>query len=353
MPMLLTPYIDYDLHCSTFVGSKQHVRISGVDSYHRFLELRHEASTRSVPTDREGVWYSAQDYSLFTKFKEALPNGLRHEHMSWRSSFKLYNRETEPLCAKPRLWLVEASSGRSIHRTESLSGGALDSLSSVEPAAAEQLPQEFPVAPLAVIRELPTDLQEQAMSKYRQLSKRRFALENTCRNSLDARIDLALKSAAKDTGVLILPRDCLVLIAQFMDMRHHMSIWDVRDTNEQHLALTRRSSFLLVCRSWFMVVTHSVQKWIGAPDSYWISHLPQLTCIDASRIVEFDFSMLPLTVSTPWIEHLRLSRCPITGVEVSQLSCAPQLQSLDLSHSLLQDNGLHRIVMKVLPPSYR
>ncbi len=45
--------------------------------------------------------------------------------------------------------------------------------------------------------ELPTDLQEQAMSKYRQLSKRRFALENTCRNSLDARIDLALKSAVR------------------------------------------------------------------------------------------------------------------------------------------------------------
>lgn len=41
--------------------------------------------------------------------------------------------------------------------------------------------------------------------------------------------------------------------------------------------------------------------------------------VDASRILEedFDFSMLPLTITTSWIEKLELLRCAATGVEVT------------------------------------
>ena len=34
-----------------------------------------------IPTKRDEVWYTQDDWKIFTKFKHVLPDGQRHEHM--------------------------------------------------------------------------------------------------------------------------------------------------------------------------------------------------------------------------------------------------------------------------------
>lgn len=93
--------------------------------------------------------------------------------------------------------------------------------------------------------------------------------------------------------------------------------------------------------------------------------------IDASHIQQFDWPLLPIIITTDWLQKLQLSRCPVNGVEVlsvcvdcsdgcseqvSQLRCLGQLKLLDLSHTLLTDTGMSRIAVKVRtyqPPQSR